>query len=275
MYYKNGQGNRHPDYLSKLRDLTRLVSEGSDDFQRLSLLLQASLKAQYKQERSPRTFDDAELERQYRLLRCCKHEDFYRFKEPAALTTVNKSLREERRKSQHTQSKILKGTTDALDAARRLLAAVEIGPDYHDEETAKELFAAIQQVTGRRNVEICLETTVFEPEVPGQPYMVKVTGLAKKRHLPCDLTGVESHIVPCTAPARQVTKELGIVRRELCNDGTRVVKRRKIDEGQEELFGKDTRFLCREIREVMPLQAYEMRTRISAGLRECSVRLPS
>jgi hypothetical protein len=57
---------------------------------------------------------------------------------------------------------------------------------------------------------------------------------------------VKVYTLPCLAPASQIIKAIGIIRSKLCDDGTKVVKRRRIDKGQAELFGEGTRYLCGE-----------------------------
>jgi hypothetical protein len=257
--------HRTPEYLIQLQEIRGSVSEESKDFAILTRTIEAPLYYQYQQEKEKVSFDDPSVQQRYASLRCCRDEEFYRFKEPQALNDMIKPVKEERRKRQHTNSKTVENADESLEKARVILAALDLtSPDYHDEETAQELCAAVQYVMGRRNAEISLEKTQFF-EVPGQPYQIKVQGLAKKKHLPCDDPQVKVYTMPCLAPASQIIKAIEIVRSKLCKGGTRVVKRQKIDNGQTELFGKGTRYLCGEVREIASTQAYKMRTQSDLG----------
>jgi hypothetical protein len=121
----------------------------------------------------------------------------------------------------------------------------------------------VQLVTGRRNNEIDRITRFSE--VDGEPFKIQVQRLEKKRFLPTDDPDDKVYIMPCTAPASQIIKAVAIIRRELCSNDDKPLKRRKIDAAQEQLFGEGTRYLCNEVRQIMPEQAYKMRQESGFG----------
>jgi hypothetical protein len=90
LYCKDEERNRAPDYKGKLQEIADILDEGSADFEALSRLIMAPLKKQYHTEKTQRRiFQNAEAERRFRLLRCCRDE-FYRFAEPQQLLEMHK-----------------------------------------------------------------------------------------------------------------------------------------------------------------------------------------